>query len=266
MKSTRWIVVAGWLIATPVFAQTLESPLAPETLDESVSTDIAPQFNGAVSFDLEMERLRQDIAATRSLREQIADEVDQPLSTDAVASEQSRRELLELLTKLATRNVSSKTEPIPVKPQAATPVPPLRDNTTKIELSSNEAAVHPLITDKMVDSYALGRALFRARDFIGAEQAFRKTKLTDENRVMLQYLIATCLRKQSRIDQAAKAYRIVAENKDDLALRDLALWQLENMRWNQQTELQLDQVRRLREPTDPQPESSQTETTKSPRK
>lgn len=265
MKSTRWIVVAGWLTATPVFAQTLESPTAPVTSEESVATDAAPRLSGTVSFDSELERLRQEIAATKALREQVAAEVDQPLATDAAAAQVHRRELLELMTKLATRNVPSRPAPAaePTKPLPTNPVPASRIGTTKVDSLPTASAVHPLITSKIVDPSALGRALFRAGDYVGAEQAFRKVKVTDENRVMLQYLIATCLRKQSRIDQAAKAYRIVADNKDDPQLRDLALWQLENIRWSQQSETQLERVRQLREPTET--DSSQTEATAAPR-
>lgn len=248
MKSTGWIVVAGWLIASPVFAQSLDSLPAPNASEDTSAVSVAPQPNGAKSFESELERLSQDIAAIKSLREQVASEASQPLTSDVAVAEEQRRELLELLTKLATKNVSVKPTPEPPKPQQVTPALGPRIGAAKAETKLEKTAAHPLITDKIVDPFALGRALFRSDDYSGAEQAFRKVKVTDDNRVMLQYLIATCLRKQSRWDQAAKAYRIVSENKDDPALRDLALWQLENIRWYQQTESQLEQLRELREP------------------
>ncbi len=246
MKSTGWIAVAGWLIASPVFAQSPDSLPAPTASEDTSAVSVAPQPNGAKSFDSELEQLRQDIAATKLLREQVASEVNQPLASDVALAQEQRRELLELLTKLATKNLSAKPTSEPPQPQKLAPPPGPRIGATKAE-TKLEKTTHPLITDKIVDPFALGRALFRSDDYSGAEQAFRKVKVTDDNRLILQYLIATCLRKQTRWEQAAKAYRVVSENKDDLALRDLALWQLENIRWYQQTELQLDQLRELRE-------------------
>jgi tetratricopeptide (TPR) repeat protein len=249
MKSTGWIAVAGWLIASPVFAQSLNSLPAPTASEETSEVSVAPQPNDVKSFDSELERLRQEIAAIKLLREQVASEANQPLTSDVAAAQEQRRELLELLTKLATKNVSAKPASEPPKPRKVSPAPEPRVGAAKVEAKLDKATDHPLITDKIVDPFALGRALFRAEDYSGAEQAFRKVKVTDDNRAMLQYLIATCLRKQSRWEQAAKAYRIVSENKEDPVLRDLALWQLENIRWYQQTESQLKQLRELREPT-----------------
>ncbi len=256
MKSARWIAVAGWLIASPVFGQSPDSLPAPNASEDTAEVSVAPQPNAAKSFDSELERLRQDIAAIKLLREQVAAEANQPLTRDVAVAEEPRRELLDLLTKLATKNVSAKPTPEPPQPQKEAPAPGPRIGAAKAESKPENVAAHPLITDKMVDPFALGRALFREEDFVGAEQAFRKVKVTGDNRVLLQYLIANCLRKQSRWEQAAKAYRIVTDNKDDPALRDLALWQLENIRWYQRTELQLKQLRELRGP----PASSKADT------
>ncbi|TXT36948.1 MAG: hypothetical protein FD138_824 [Planctomycetota bacterium] len=248
MKSTGWISVAGWLIASPVFAQSLDSLPVLDASEDTSAVSVAPPPSGSVSFDSELERLRQDIAAIKSLREQVASEANQPLNSDVAVAEEQRRELLDLLTKLATTKVLAKPTPEPPQPQKAAPAPGPRIGAAKADTKLEKTTTHPLITDKIVDPFALGRALFRSEDYVGAEQAFRKVKVTDDNRVMLQYLIATCLRKQSRWEQAAKAYRIVSENNDDPALRDLALWQLENIRWYQQTEAQFEQLRERREP------------------
>lgn len=248
MKKTGWIAIAGWLIAAPVFAQSPDSLPTATASEDTAAISVAPQPNDAQSFDSELEQLRQDIAAIKLLSEQVASEANQPLTSDVAVAEEQRRELLELLTKLVTKNVSAKPTSEPPKPQKRAPAPGPRIGTAKAATNPEKAATHPLITDKIVDPFALGRALFRSEDYSGAEQAFRKVKVTDDNRVMLQYLIATCLRKQSLWEQATKAYRVVSENKDDPALRDLALWQLENIRWYQQTESQFEQVRGLREP------------------
>lgn len=266
MKSTGWIVVAGWLIAAPVFAQSLDSPPSPLPSEDTSADNSAAPSSDLPSFESELSRLRQGIATMRQLREQVAEEAGQPLATDAAATQKQRRELLELLTKLASKSLSHSSAPAPepAKPQKPAPEPiPVRVKTvTKPSPTSD----HPLITDKIVDPFGLGRALFRAGDYRGAEQAFRKVKVTEDNRVLVQYLIATCLRKQSLWEQAVKAYRVVAENNVDPALRDLAVWQLENIHWHRQTESQLEQLRELRESTDrikaPSRPAEETATTK----
>ena len=237
MKLTRWIAVAGWLMAWPVFAQAADSPPTRALGESGLASE---------PFDLELEGLRQDIATLKSLRDQVAAESNQPLSSDAATAQEQRRELLDLLTKMATKGVSPRVVPEP--PLPLTPVPaPERPNRAATEAKPATKVAQPRSADKIVDPFALGRTLFKAGKFREAEQAFRKVKVTDDNRVLMQYLVATCLRKQSLWDQAAKAYRIVSENKDDPALRDLAAWQLENIRWSQQTESQLEKLRQLRE-------------------
>lgn len=252
MRSTGWIAVAGWLIAAPVLAQDQQLFSKTTASETTSSADRAAQPIRSGSFDVELEQLRQEIAAIKTSREQVATEAQQPISHDAAEAHEQRRELLDLLTKLATKNLTPKpaAEPVKMVPKSAP-----KTNSSKSDSSSSSG--HPLITTKIVDAYALGRALFRAEDYVGAEQAFRKVKVTDDNRVLLQYLVATCLRKQSRWEPAAKAYRIVAENKDDPALRDLAEWQLENIRWHQKTESQLEELRQLREQADSPKASTQ---------
>lgn len=253
MKSTRWIAVAGWLIGSPVLGQFEALPAVPEPSDASVSGDAVKTEAPAASFETELEQLRHDLAAIKTLREQAATEVGQPISTDSQATQRERRELMDLLTKLATKRVTPKLVPVAPEPLAPPVAPPeLKHDFTRSVAKASEP--HPLVTDKVLDPFALGRALFKAGDYVGAEQAFRKAKVNDDNRVMLQYLIATCLRKQQQWEQAAKAYRVVAENKDDAALRDLAVWQMDNIRWYQQTEAQIEQLRQLREPPADAPE------------
>ncbi len=246
MKSTGWIAVAGWLIASPLVAQEFQLPPDVATSAEPLFMNRAVPLNRLEAFEAELEQLGKEIAAIKVIREQVAAESKQSLSPDSAEAQEQRRELLDLLTKLATKKIPPKPAADPIK---TVPTPTLPAAVARSD--SRPASDHPLISDKIVDPYALGRALFRAEDYVGAEQAFRKAKVTDDNRVLLQYLIATCLRKQARWEQAAKAYRTVAENKEDPALRDLAEWQLENIRWHRKTELQLEELRRLREQTDP---------------
>lgn len=240
MKSTRWIAVAFMLATTPVFAQELASPKITSPANHSDET--ADHEVG--SFENELEHLRQEIAAAKTLRERVVTETAESPEAQAPNRQAQRQELFDLLAKLAARKPSP--EPSPAKPT----VTEERLGKPTPEQVTQPPTAHPLITDKIVDPFALGRALFRAEDYRGAELAFRKVKVTEENRVLLQYLIATCLRKQSQWEQAVRAYRVVAENEVDPALRDLAIWQLENIRWHQQTEAQLKQLREWRSTTD----------------
>lgn len=266
MRWPRWIAAFTVLIiANVATAQT--SRLSPSVESGSAFVVPAPQElpdtaasegssnSGTLDFDAELERFRKEVANTKALREQAtAETANQPADNGPVVALQ-RRELMELLTKLATKNLAAKPEPPPVvSPPVSLPVvksPPESvvpaKTVAKTEVKPEKPEPHPLITEKVIDAYALGRALFKAEDFVGAEQAFRKVSVTDDNRVQLQYLIATCLRKQSRWTEAAKAFRIVAENDSDPALRDLAKWQLDNIRWYQQTGSQLDKLRKMRE-------------------
>ena len=105
----------------------------------------------------------------------------------------------------------------------------------------------PDVSVDIADAFALGKVLFRTGDFVGAERAFRKASVTSENEMTVKYLLATCLRRQSRWQSAMDAYKVVAESNQDPVLRDLAKWQLDNIRWLQQSESQLDQMRKQRE-------------------
>ncbi len=263
MRWPRWIAAFCTLFTTFASAQSpdLPSTESPKSETVQVPTPIelpepAPVRNGTdnsgSSFEAELDKLRQEIATTKTLREQVSEATSAPLATNEQVAANQRRELMEMLTKLATKNLVAKPAP-PVAAPAPQPViivEPEVVQTKPIVQSEVKPAPeqpHPLITDKVVDAYALGRALFRAQDFVGAEQAFHKVTVTDDNRVLLQYLIATCLRKQSRWIDAAKAYRVVAENPDDPALRDLAKWQLDNIRWYQQSETQIEKLRKMRD-------------------
>jgi hypothetical protein len=196
------------------------------------------------SFDIELNQLRDELVAFRALREQMAQTTRHIDSDSGTASVQQRRELLDLLAKLASRRVPRKL-PLVIEPSLSPP-----ESQEKLPLRSPVGAMpNPQISEKIIDPFALGRVLFRSGDYSGAEQAFIKVRLSDENRMLVQYLIATCLRKQSRWRDADKVYKVVAESDDDPVLRDLAKWQLDNIRWYQQMELQLEKLKQLRSST-----------------
>ncbi|MEK6257839.1 MAG: hypothetical protein AABP62_04385 [Planctomycetota bacterium] len=204
---------------------------------------LATESEAGTSLEEELRQLRSELKAFGAAREDVS------RSTRAVDAEsdrvsiQQRQELLNLLTKLATQGVTRRASP-PATPaaqpvRAVEPPPPIPDAVAKL--------TNVPLTSGVVDPFALGKVLLRSGDYAAAEQAFRKVKATDENRMMLKYLSATCLRKQAQWQPATDAYRVVAESDQDPVLRDLAKWQLDNIRWHQQTESQLEQMRKQRE-------------------
>ena len=59
-------------------------------------------------------------------------------------------------------------------------------------------------------------------------------------------MVATCLRKLGKREEAAKVYREVAAIKDDPFVADCARWQLDTLAWRKDVESQLAQMRQRR--------------------
>jgi hypothetical protein len=110
--------------------------------------------------------------------------------------------------------------------------------------------------DKPVDPVALAEALFRTGDYEGALAAYRLLDLHSlgrSSRVGAQYMMACCLRKLGKTDDAASLYREVANSKDDEILADCAQWQLGALRWRHDLESQLRQVQQRRQALEVKP-------------
>jgi hypothetical protein len=106
---------------------------------------------------------------------------------------------------------------------------------------------------KPVEPMALAQALYRTGDYEGALATYRlinPATVDRMNRVGLQYMIATCLRKLARTDEAAAAYREVVNSRDDPFLTDCAQWQLSALRWRRDLETRLQEIRRKNEAMD----------------
>lgn len=196
----------------------------------------APPSTDRTNLESEIEALRSDLQAFHALSDDVAKAARSAEAEADRSMLRQRQEMLDLLTKLATQGIARKVE----KPAAVPAAPPT-------PAPAPDSIAIPAVTDAAVDQFALGKVLFRAGDFVKAEQAFRKVAQTDDNRLMMQYLIATCLRKRSQWNAALEMYREIAESKQDPVLRDLAKFQLDGIRWNQETEQQIDQLRQQRQ-------------------
>jgi tetratricopeptide (TPR) repeat protein len=216
------------LNAVPLPAVPLPSPPASAIPSRSSSFN-----NAGETLEGELDALRSDLRSFHSLSEEVARNARAAEADADRTMIRQRQEMLDILTKLATQGLTKKVE----QPQRP-----------KLVLSTKpEEIVVPPVTDSAVDQFALGKSLFRAGEYVKAEQAFRKVAVGDDNRLMVKYLIATCLRKRSQWKGAVEAYREVAASDKDPVLRDLANFQLDGIRWNQETELQIEQLRKQRE-------------------
>lgn len=225
------------------------------------------EAESGLSLEEELTQLRRELQSFDVARDELlrsTKTVD--AESDRVAIQQ-RQELLDVLTKLATKGITRRPKSVVPSVPQVTSVPrstsvnavdPFAEPVTPVVTPPIAAPVAPKpavipeppafpIPDDPADPFALGNVLFRSGDYASAEKAFAKVQPTDENRMMLKFLTATCLRKRSQWKPATDAFRVVAGSNQDPVLRDLAKWQLENMAWSQQTESQLDQMRAERD-------------------
>jgi tetratricopeptide (TPR) repeat protein len=102
-----------------------------------------------------------------------------------------------------------------------------------------------------IDPVAVAHNYFRAGDYEAALDAYRKVPTRGalaEERAPVLYMIATCLRKLGKRDEAAKMYREVAAIKEDAFVADCARWQLENLAWRKDIDAQLRERRKGLQP------------------
>ncbi|MCS7159543.1 MAG: tetratricopeptide repeat protein [Gemmatales bacterium] len=104
--------------------------------------------------------------------------------------------------------------------------------------------------EKPLAPMELGQTLFQAGNYEAAFAAFRLVEpitLSREDRLLLQYLQATCLRKLGRTEEAVKLYRDIANSRSEAFAVECAQWQLSHLRWQQETQRRLQQIRTWRE-------------------
>ncbi len=215
---------------------------------------VATETDTALNIEAELRQFRTELREFQALREDVARNTQATDRDNDRVSLQQRKDLLEILTRLAQKGVGRQVKALPPAPA---PVPELATQSIPPEsISTQPREIDVEVTDDIADPFALGKVLFRSGDFIRAEKSFRKVPVTSENASTLNYLIATCLRRQLKWQPAVDVYKAVAESDQDPVLRDLAKWQLDNIQWHRQSEAQLEQMRRERE--------KQFEATKSP--
>lgn len=239
----------------PIPANGESMPLETVTATPDLSLDV----------ESELQQFRDEIRQFKAKYDEVAQDLKSTDSESERVSFQQRQELLDLMTRLARDGAARKVRSQLAKSAAkakeeAAAASSLADQSNSVpeqpepdESSLSEAeglaidATNPIVASEITDAFALGKVLFNRGEYGTAEKAFRKAKVTPENEMTLKYLIATCLRRQSKWRPAMEAYKVVAESDQDPVLQKLAKWQLDNIRWQQDSESQLEQLRKQRE-------------------
>lgn len=234
----------------------------------------------------EVEALHREVERLRREREAMsAEEMDLIASKDLRSAKNSgaslRMHVAELLAKVALQARKEKeTASAPKKrsedvatqatakenlpsssPHAPSPTHPLSPQTAQNTHPSasakppdipkqSAATKSEMVTDAPVDPLALAQSLFRAGDYTAALNAYRKLDTEDqkpEDRIVIQYMMACCLRKLGKVDEASVLYREAANSPGNDFLMENAQWYLRTMKDRRELEAQLGELRERRE-------------------
>jgi tetratricopeptide (TPR) repeat protein len=195
---------------------------------------------------LQVEQLQAERRALADAYDAAQQALDEGLERDVGESALLKLRVKELLGKLGKQHgVSPKTTP------ATTPLPPgpllvLPPPVAPLPPPTPAAPSAPATPRLPLEPLALAHALFRAGNYEGALQAYRMTELKGaraEERAPVQYLIACCLRRLGKTEEAANLYREIANVKGDEQVAACARWQLAALRWQQETTARLREIR-----------------------
>jgi tetratricopeptide (TPR) repeat protein len=135
--------------------------------------------------------------------------------------------------------------PVTNPPQSTVPVPPSEGNT------KGPAVPATMPNGRLPgDPYLLAQAHFRAGQYQEALTVYRGQQLdllSQDERLLVQYLSACCLRKLGKLDEAIALYREVADAREDEFLAECSLWHLNNIGWRKEVEKQLASIRAARQ-------------------
>ena len=161
----------------------------------------------------------------------------------------------DILTKLAARKKNQTTGTGSAPPKSGVPT---SQPATKENKSADNEADPPVVPEttstskgaRPLDPLALAHSLFQSGNFEAALKAYRMIELKGmkaEERLPIQYMTATCLKRLDKIDEAITMYREVANSRGDEHLALCAQWQLSALRWQRELLSQLTEVRQRRQ-------------------
>jgi len=250
-----WLCVAGCLAGWagadeprkgPKQIEVLPAPrVAFPALEE---LDDSPPPSQLTDLKEQLAKLRAERDALAKDHAQAAQFVEESVFVGSEETAKLRLRLGGLLTQLGTGKTAVRPRPFPIpnpKPppdgkKETPPDPDKKDPPPEPDLSSKTKIVEPL---------ALAQSLFRAGSYDAALKAYRMLPLKGlkaEERAPVQYMMATCLRKLGKTDEASAIYREVANSRGDEHLAACAQWQLAAIRWQRELEDQLKTIRQRR--------------------
>jgi hypothetical protein len=184
---------------------------------------------------------REDLAKERQKIEGRPPEAD---SAAAVELSQLRGRLTTVLHRLAVIppavRPGNPTQEATLNPGDFNPSAPNTANMTNTQIRARPSG----------DSYLQAQSLFRGGQYKEALAAYRGLQpesLSGEERLLVQYLCACCLRKLGKLDEAATLYRQVADAREDDLLTECSLWHLGTIGWRRDLERQLADIRAARQ-------------------
>jgi tetratricopeptide (TPR) repeat protein len=217
----------------------------------------------------ELTLLEDDRRVLKSLMVTSDPEAEHAADEFTSASRQLRETLAEMVRELDARKqrprVASRTD-AGTSAQTPTAKPTARDGVVKGAVDSSRMADQKMTMTGgtvPVDPVALGQVLMRMGDYEGAVRAYRAVELAKQrpgDRAYVQYLLATCLRKLGRTQEALPLYREVANNKVETPLAECARWQLAMLDWRKTQEARLADIRQRRMAIEAMLESAGTQT------
>lgn len=256
MRIPGLLLLLAVVPATFYWSDQLRAGFPPEPRPLPLLDDECHKF-AAVDFARLLTKLKTERDALEGFRKSLS---KQRLASKPT-NEQEQRELEELLKLTLDRlRQEDRTGPTPQ------PLPELEVIPQKPELKESkpkdtgsapkDAALPDAAIPGGVDPLSLGNALFRVEKFEPALASFRLIDLKakkPEERAPIQFLMASCLLRLGKNDEAVEILREVANSRSDERMSGYAQWQLEMHRWQRDINDRLQDIRRRRLATEKQP-------------
>jgi len=211
--------------------------------------------------------LKDNFVKLKAEREALQSErlafAQKPLQDTSLSEEnvKLRLRLSEILSRLTTRNEQARAPVSPSLSENTAKPPPgssgasAAENLVPPAPAGNGAIATPDAT-RPLDPLALAHVLFRAGKYEASLRAYRLIDLRGmkaEERLPIQYLIATCLKRAGKAEEAKSIYRDIANSRGDENVALCAQWQLGAFRWEEEMRAQLDTLRQRRKALENRP-------------
>jgi tetratricopeptide (TPR) repeat protein len=193
--------------------------------------------------------LSREAARLKAEREALVREREKLTHVTPVAAAADAAELARLRRRMAELFLTLKIDPSGRPRPPSSDDPPARPPRMAPDNEpSSERRLAPTATAKE-DPFLLAQLQFRAGQYEASLAAFRRLdpeSLSQEERVVVQFFGACCLRKLGKLEEAAAIYRDVADAREDDFLTECAVWHLSAIAWRRDVEKQLEEFRKLR--------------------